>query len=86
MHKNSNRIVNTWNGKIGMRKISRPKGSRITFLFMILTNQNHRIVYLIPGSLKVESQNFLDPVLAKPESKYKARFKKYRSGLNIIEH
>ena len=25
-------------------------------------------------NLKLESQNFLDPVLAKPESKYKARF------------
>ena len=35
---------------------------------------------------KAESQNFLDPVLEKPESYYKARFWKYRSGLNIIEH
>ena len=25
---------------------------------------------------KAESQNFLDPVLAKPECKYKAKFKK----------
>ena len=27
-------------------------------------------------TIQAESQNFFDPVLAKPESKYKARFKK----------
>ena len=37
-------------------------------------------------TFKAESQNFKDPVLAKRESQYKARFKKYRSWLNIIEH
>ena len=34
-----------------MRKISRLKGFRIIILSMIMTNQNHRIVYLIPGPL-----------------------------------
>ena len=34
-------------------KISRPNGFRITILSMIMTNQKHRIVYLIPGPLNV---------------------------------
>ena len=34
-----------------MRKISRLKGFRITILSMIMTNKNHRIMYLIPGPL-----------------------------------
>ena len=32
-----------------------------------------------------ESQNFLDPGLAKPQSLVKSRVKIYRSRLNIIE-
>ena len=35
-----------------MRKMSRPKGFRITILSMNMMNQSHRIVYLIPGPLK----------------------------------
>ena len=34
-----------------MRKMSRPKGFRITILSMTNTNQSNRIVYLIPGPL-----------------------------------
>ena len=34
-----------------MRKISRLKGFRITLLSMNMTNQSHRMVYLIPGPL-----------------------------------
>ena len=36
--------------------------------------KRHRHTDIFPQTLKAESQNFLDPVLAKPESLYKARF------------
>ena len=42
--------------------------------------------YQRTNRLYAESQKFLDPVLAKPESQNKAGFLKIRSVLNMIEH
>ena len=43
-----------------MKKISRLKGFRITFLSMNMMNQSHRMVYLIPGTLICMTSNCLN--------------------------
>ena len=54
-----------------MRKMSRQKGFRITILSMNLTNQSHRIVYLIPGLFRYAKEN--DRVMARERKKGRRR-------------